>query len=83
MEGAYRDQIYSALVVNAPSVKSGRAIQVTSGPAAGQVFRSPTGTMEAATQAHREQLSLGKSKKGLPLSGWDFWKPARRKRATA
>ncbi len=82
LEGEYRGQVHTAVVVNAPSHKSGRAIQVTSGPASGQVFSSMTGAMEAATLAQREQLGLGKSKRGLPSSGWEFWRPAPRKRAT-
>jgi hypothetical protein len=36
--------------------------------------------MEAAMAEQRRQLGLDKSKKGLPSSGWEFWKapePAR------
>jgi hypothetical protein len=72
-----------AIVVNAPQLKSGRAIQVTSGPIAGHTFNSMSAAMVAATAGQRRELGLGTSGKGLPSSGWDFWSPAPRKRASA
>jgi DNA polymerase III sliding clamp (beta) subunit (PCNA family) len=83
LEGTYEGQTYTAVVVNAPRLKSGRAIQVTSGPVAGRTFNSMSAAMVAATAEQRRELGLGVSKKGLPASGWDFWRPAPRKRASA
>jgi hypothetical protein len=83
LEGTYEGQTYTAVVVNAPRLKSGRAIQVTSGPVAGHTFNSMSAAMVAATAEQRRELGLGTSKKGLPSSGWDFWHSAPRKRASA
>ena len=74
---------HAALVIAAPKLKSGRAIQVITGPAKGQTFRSMTAAMEAATAHQRRQLGSGKSKKGLPSSGWKFWQAPEAARMSA
>jgi len=76
-------ETYSAVVVNAPRLKSGRAIQITSGPAAGLTFQSMSAAMAAATAEQRQQLGIGDSKKGLPSSGWGFWGPTQPERMSA
>jgi len=68
--------------VNVPKLKSGRAIFVTCGQAKGE-YRSMTAAMEAVTATQRQKLGHPKSKKGLPGSGWDFWKLVQPMRATA
>jgi DNA polymerase-3 subunit beta len=83
LEGEYQGQSYAAVVIQAAGSKSGRAVQVITGPAAGQTCRSMTAAMEAATAEQRRQLGLGKSKKGLPPSGWGFWKEAQAEPMTA
>jgi len=83
LEGEFHGQTHAALVIAAPKLKSGRAVQVITGPASGQTFRSMTAAMEAATAHQRRQLGLGKSKKGLPASGWDFWSQVESKRMSA
>ena len=82
LEGSFHGQVFTAVVVNAPKLKSGRAIFVTSGQAKGE-FRSMTAAMEAVTATQRQKLGHPKSKKGLPGSGWDFWKTVQPMRATA
>ena len=82
LEGSFQGQLFTAVIVNAPKLKSGRAIFVTSGFAKGE-FRSMTAAMEAVTATQRQKLGHPKSKKGLPGSGWDFWKWVRPRRATA
>ncbi len=52
------------------------------GPAKGE-YRSMTGAMEAVTASQRERLGNRKTKKGLPASGWEFWAPVRKQRASA
>ena len=76
-------ETYAALVVAAPRLKSGRALQLITGPALGRVFRSMTAAMMAATARQRQKLGMGKGKKGLPASGWDFWHepPSQRKQS--
>ena len=60
-------------MVPAPRLKSGRALQIINGPALGRVLNSMTAAMVAATAGQRQKLGMGKGKKGLPASGWDFW----------
>jgi len=82
LEGSFQGQVFTAVIVNAPKLKSGRAIFVTCGQAKGE-YRSMTAAMEAVTATHRRKLGNPKSKKGLPGSGWDFWKLVQPRRATA
>ena len=83
LEGEYQGQTYAATVTLATNLKSGRAVKVITGPVAGQTFRSMTAAMEAATAGQRQQLGLGQSKRGLPSSGWDFWKETQAERMSA
>jgi DNA polymerase III subunit beta len=83
LEAVYEGQTYTALVIAAPKLKAGRALQVITGPATGQVFNTLTAAMEGATAKQRRKLGLGKDKRSLPKSGWDFWIPAQPKRASA
>jgi hypothetical protein len=72
-DGQFGGETYAALVVAAPKLKSGRALQIINGPALGRVLNSMTAAMVAATAGQRQKLGMGKGKKGLPASGWDFW----------
>jgi hypothetical protein len=83
MDGQFLGETYAALMVAAPKLKSGRALQVINGPAFGQTFRSMTAAMLAVTAKQRQKLGQGTSKKGLPKSGWDFWHEPSAKRLSA
>jgi hypothetical protein len=83
LDGQFLGETYAALVVAAPKLKSGQALQVINGPAIGQIFRSMTAAMLAVTAKQRQKLGQGKSKKGLPKSGWDFWHKPDAKRLSA
>jgi len=83
LEGAYEGETYVGLVIAAPKLKAGRALQVISGPACGRTFNSMTAAMLAATAGHRRKLGLAGSKKGLPKSGWEFWQEPQAKRQSA
>ena len=54
--------------------KSGRALRLLSGPAAGQVHHSLSGAMLAATESQRQEQGLGR--KGVS-NGWTFWMKGR------
>ena len=82
LDGQHEGETYAALVVAAPKLKSGRALQVITGPVMGRIFKSMTAAMQAATARQRRRLGL-KGKKGLPKSGWDFWQKPEPKRASA
>jgi len=71
LEADYLGERYEAEVVAAPRYKSGRAVRLTSGPAAGQVSPSLSGAMLKATQAQREAAGLGRMGAS---SGWKFWR---------
>lgn len=71
LEGEYRGNHYEAEVIAMPRYKSGKAIRVLNGPAAGEVERSMSGAMLAATERVREENDLGR--KGVS-NGWHFWK---------
>jgi len=64
---------FTAVVVENPQVKSGRSIQITSGPAAGKVCRTPTRAALEATEAYRQANNLGRA--GGVTNGWSFWQP--------
>ncbi len=70
LEGEYRGNRYEAEVIAMPRYKSGKAIRVLNGPAAGEVERSMSGAMLAATERVREENDLGR--KGVS-NGWHFW----------
>ena len=82
LDGQCEGEVYAALVVSAPKLKSGRALQVITGPVMGRIFKSMTAAMLAATARQRRRLGL-KGKKGLPKSGWDSWQKPEPKRASA
>jgi len=71
------------LVVAAPKMKSGRALQIINGPAMGRIYNSLTSAMVAATERQRRKLKHGKSRRGMPATGWDFWKRPEPKRQSA
>ena len=62
---------YEAEVIEAPRYKSGRALKVLTGPAAGKVSSSYSGAMLTATEAQRQERGLGR--KGV-ANGWAFWR---------
>ncbi len=70
LEADYEGVHYEAEVIAAPRYKSGRALKILTGPAAGTVHHSMTGAMLVATEAQREENELGR--KGV-ANGWDFW----------
>ena len=69
-EADYQGQHYEAEVIAAPKLKSGKALKLLTGPAAGQVHNSLSKAMLMATEAQREAEGLGRS--GV-ANGWDFW----------
>jgi len=73
LEADYHGTRYEAEVVEARRYKSGRAVKVLTGPAAGKVFSSLSGAMIAATETQRQEQGLGH--KGVS-NGWGFWRPA-------
>jgi hypothetical protein len=58
-------------VIAAPRYRSGRALKLLTGPAAGAVCHSFSGAMLKATEAQRQERGLGR--KGA-ASGWGFWR---------
>jgi len=64
---------FTAVVVENTRVKSGRSIQITSGPATGKACRTPTRAALEATEAYRQANNLGRS--GGVTNGWSFWQP--------
>ena len=70
LEVDYEGVHYDAEVIAAPRCKSGRALKILTGPAAGTVHHSMTGSMLAATEVQRDENDLGR--KGV-ANGWDFW----------
>ena len=71
LQADYFGQYYEAEVISAPQYRSGKAVKILTGHAAGQVCRSPSGAMVDATQKQRDERGLGK--KGI-ANGWAFWK---------
>jgi hypothetical protein len=66
-------EIFTAIVVENASVKSGRSLQLTSGPAQGRICITPTRAAMEATEAHRQTHNLGRG--GGVTNGWLFWQP--------
>jgi len=71
LEADYEGVHYEAEVIEAPRYRSGKALKILTGPAAGKVHHSMTGAMLAATEVQREEEGLGR--KGV-ANGWEFWK---------
>ena len=71
LEADYHGAHYEAEVVLAPGYKSGRAVRILTGPAAGMLCRSPSGAMLKATEWQRQQQKLGR--RGVS-NGWSFWR---------
>jgi hypothetical protein len=72
LQADYEGVHYEAELVKAPCFRSGRALRIITGPAAGKISHSPTGAMLEATAQQRAQQHLGK--KGV-ANGWAFWRP--------
>jgi len=49
----------------------------------GRIFNSMTSAMLSTTERQRRKLGHGKSRRGLPATGWDFWKRPEPKRQSA
>jgi hypothetical protein len=71
LEADYAGEHYEAKVIAARKYKSGKALRLLNGAAAGAVHHSFTGAMLAATEAQRQKQNLGR--KGVS-NGWGFWK---------
>lgn len=74
LQGRIGEIIFTALVIENPQVKSGRSLQITSGPATDRVCISPTGAALEATESYRRDQNLGRA--GGVTNGWEFWKPS-------
>ena len=66
-------EFFTATVVENLSVKSGRSLVITSGPAQGTVCITPTRAAIEATEVYRQANNLGRG--GGVTNGWMFWKP--------
>ena len=71
--GRIGPELFTAVVVDNPQVKSGRSLQITSGPVQGRTCNTPTRAALEATEAHRNRYGLGRA--GGVTNGWSFWKP--------
>ena len=71
--GRVGSEVFTGTVVENPQVKSGRSLQITSGPAAGRVCITPTRAALEATEAYRQTHNLGRG--GGVTNGWTFWQP--------
>ena len=70
LEADYKGLHYEAKVVSMPRLKSGKGLEILTGPAAGTVCKSMSRAMLEATKQQREQQDLGRS--GVS-NGWKFW----------
>jgi len=70
LEADYFGTRYEAEVIQEGRFKSGKALRILSGPAAGQVYHSLSGAMLAATENQRQEQGLGR--RGVS-NGWTFW----------
>ncbi len=70
LEAEYQGEHYEAEVIAMPRYKSGKALRLLTGPAAGEEERSMSGAMLTATEQLREERDLGR--KGVS-NGWHFW----------
>ena len=71
--GRMRDQVFTAEVVENPSVKSNRSLLITSGPAQSTICITPTRAAIEATEGYRQAHDLGRG--GGVTNGWTFWQP--------
>ena len=71
--GRIGSEIFTAVVVANPPVKSGRSIRVPSSPTAGRACLTPTRAAIEATEDYRQARNLGRG--GGVTNGWTFWKP--------
>lgn len=71
--GRVDGEAFTGIVVENPQVKSGRSLQITSGPAAGCICITPTRAALEATEAYRQTHNLGRG--GGVTNGWTFWQP--------
>jgi len=71
--GQIGSEFFTATVVENLSVKSGRSLVITSGPAQGTVCITPTRAAIEATEVYRQANNLGRG--GGVTNGWMFWKP--------
>ena len=74
LEGWIGGEVFTAVVVENPQVKSGRSLLITSGPASGKVCFSPTRAAIEATESFRQAHNLGRG--GGVTNGWGFWRPS-------
>lgn len=65
------NEVFEATVVENSSVKSGRSLVITSGPALGKVCITPTRAAIEATEAFRAANHFGRG--GGVTNGWTFW----------
>ena len=71
--GQIDSEFFTAEVVENPSVKSGRSLKLTSGPAQGRVCITPTRAALEVTEYYRQTHNLGRG--GGVTNGWTFWQP--------
>lgn len=71
--GQIGSEFFTAEVVENPSVKSGRSLKLTSGPAQGRICITPTRAAIEATEDYRQANNLGRG--GGVTNGWTFWQP--------
>ena len=71
--GQIGTEFFTASVVENSSVKSGRGLVITSGPAQGTVCITPTRAAIEATEDYRQAHNLGRG--GGVTNGWSFWQP--------
>lgn len=71
LEADYEGVRYEAEVIAAPRYRSGKALKILSGPAAGTISHSMTGAMLRATEVQRQENGLGRKD---VANGWAFWK---------
>jgi len=71
--GRIGPEVFKAVVVDNPQVKSGRSLQIMSGPVQGRICNTPTRAALEATEAHRNRYGLGRA--GGVTNGWSFWQP--------
>jgi len=71
--GQIGSEFFTAEVVENPSVKSGRSLKLTSGPAQGRICITPTRAALESTEDYRQANNLGRG--GGVTNGWTFWEP--------
>jgi len=71
--GQIGTEFFTAVVVENTSVKSGRSLKITSGPAQGRICITPTRAAMEATEAYRQAHKVGRG--GGVTNGWLFWQP--------